>query len=113
MVEYTRITLDRVFHALADPTRRDLLDALSAGEQSVSALVLPYTGRLSFAAVSKHIKILEEAGLVSRAIRGRQHVIRMEASGLKSATDWCQRYAAFWSERMDALEALLDEEQTE
>lgn len=113
MVEQGRITLDRVFHALADPTRRDLLDALSRGEQSVSALVAPYAGQLSFAAVSKHIKVLEDAGLVSRSVRGRQHVIRMEAAGLRQATAWCQQYSVFWSDRMNALEALLDEEQAE
>jgi DNA-binding transcriptional ArsR family regulator len=100
--------LDHVFHALADPTRRDMLRRLSFGEHSVGELAEPFD--ISLAAVSKHIKVLEGAGLVNRTISGRTHVFRLSPARLAEATEWLRYYERFWNERLDALEQLLKEE---
>jgi DNA-binding transcriptional ArsR family regulator len=105
MVEYSNVQLDRVFHALGDATRRGMLAHLSKGERTVSQLAEPF--EMSLAAASKHIKALEAAGLVSRDIRGRLHICRLNAAPLANAQQWLAYYEIFWTNRLDALEALL------
>jgi DNA-binding transcriptional ArsR family regulator len=97
--------LDTVFHALGDATRRRMLRQLADGERTVGQLAEPYA--MSLAAASKHIKALEHAGLISREVRGRTHVCRLEAGPLASADQWLRHYERFWSERLDILDRLL------
>lgn len=97
--------LDHVFHALADPTRRAMLSHLATGERTVSELAEPFA--MSLAGASKHIKSLEAAGLVTRRIMGRQHLCRLQPDRLAEAHEWLSFYQRFWTERLDALDALL------
>jgi DNA-binding transcriptional ArsR family regulator len=97
-----------VFHALGDPTRRQMLQALADGERTVSQLADPFA--ISLAAASKHIKTLERAGLIRREVRGRTHLCRLEPGPLASAHDWLGFYQRFWTERLDILERLLRQE---
>ncbi|MXY41490.1 MAG: helix-turn-helix transcriptional regulator [Rhodospirillaceae bacterium] len=97
--------LDRVFQALADPTRRALLDHLAAGEATVGQLSEPLP--LSFAAVSKHLGVLERAGLVTREARGRERVCRIDPAALNDALAWLEFHERFWTGRLDALDALV------
>ncbi len=103
MVEYQ--ALDRVFHALADPTRRDMLHRLSAGEHSVGALAAPL--QMSLAAASKHVKVLEGAGLVRRRISGRTHLCRLDPAPLAEIGAWLRFYQHFWDQSLEALDAAL------
>lgn len=106
MVEYNSDPhLDQVFRALADPTRRALLAQLSSGEQRVSDLAEPY--EMSLAAVSKHIRTLERAGLVARRVEGRTHHCRLNPAALSDAHEWLSFYQQYWSEKLDALERLF------
>jgi DNA-binding transcriptional ArsR family regulator len=105
MVEHHGIGLDRVFQALADPTRRAILRSLTEGERNIRELASPFS--MSFAAVSKHVKVLEQAGLVRRQVRGRSHLCRIEAAPLAAASEWLRFYEGFWTGRLDALEAIL------
>jgi DNA-binding transcriptional ArsR family regulator len=100
--------LNRVYAAIADPTRRGILAALSEGETNVGGLAERFP--MSFNGVSKHVKILERAGLVERTVRGREHRLRLRAGPLREAADWFQHYRAFWEARLDALEELLTAE---
>src|SRR5215470_546265 len=97
--------LDRVFGALSDPTRRAMLRRLAVGERTVSELARPFD--MSFAAAAKHVKVLEEAGLLSRTIEGRSHRCRIEAGPLAQADRWLAYYERFWSLRLDDLERAL------
>src|SRR5436190_20140151 len=97
--------LDAVFHALADPTRRAMLGHLAERELTIGELATPF--RMSFAGASKHVRVLENAGLVQRTILGRTHLCRLQAARLAEANGWLRRYERFWSERLDTLEALL------
>lgn len=99
--------LDRVYAALAHPVRRDLLDRLAPAPTRVTQLAEPYA--ISLAAVSKHIQLLEEAGLVRRTIRGREHVLSATPHGLDAALDWIATARSFWQSRLDAMDALLHE----
>ena len=99
------LDLNRVFHALGDPTRRAILDRLAAGEATVSHLSRPFD--LSFAAVSKHRGVLERAGLVTREARGRERVCRLNPAALDDARAWLEFHERFWTGRLDALEALV------
>ena len=108
MVAQQSAALDGVFHALADPTRRAMLRSLAAGERNIGELAAPF--RMSLAAVSKHVKVLESAGLVRRKVQGRSHICRIEPSPLAAADRWLRYYERFWSKRLDALEALLKTE---
>lgn len=108
MVEQHSASLDNVFHALADPTRRSMLRSLAAGERPIGELAAPF--RMSFAAASKHVKVLESAGLVRRKVVGRRHLCRIEPSPLAAADRWLRFYERFWNKRLDALEALLKAE---
>jgi DNA-binding transcriptional ArsR family regulator len=105
MVEHNALALDRVFHALADPTRRAMLRQLADGEHSVGELAEPFD--MSFAAAAKHVKVLEEAGLLSRTIEGRTHRCRIEAGPLAEADRWIAYYQRFWTARLDDLETAL------
>lgn len=105
MVEYTSDQLDTVFHALADPTRRGMLAALSNGPSTIGDLAEPYD--MSLAAASKHVKKLEAAGLIEREVMGRVHHCRLTPGQLKAASEWLQTYERFWNARLDALEAAL------
>ena len=95
-----------VFHALAHDARRDMLGRLASGELTVGELAEPLA--MSLAAASKHVKVLERAGLVRRTVEGRRHVCRLEAAPLASAAGWLRFYERFWAERLDALETLLE-----
>lgn len=97
--------LDRVYAAIADPTRRAILAALAGGEANVGTLVDRFP--MSFNGVSKHVKVLERAGLIRRRVRGREHWLRLEPRPLREAARWLEHYRAFWDARLDALEALL------
>jgi len=108
MVEYHAEHLTTVFHALGDVTRRSMLQSLADGERTIGQLAEPYA--MSLAAASKHVKVLETAGLVRREVRGRTHVCRLEPGPLASAHQWLGFYERFWSGRLDALEKLLRDE---
>jgi len=105
MVELSNTRLDDVFRALADPTRRAMLAALSRAERSVGELAAPH--RISLAAASKHIRMLERAGLLTRQVRGRTHLCTLAPAPLADAEAWIRHYTAFWSARLDALEDAL------
>jgi Predicted transcriptional regulators len=105
MVELNAPQLDTVFHALGDATRRRMLRELAGGERTVGQLAEPFA--ISLAAASKHIKALENAGLIRREIRGRTHVCRLDPGPLASAHQWLSFYERFWTARLDVLEALL------
>mgnify|MGYP000457018666 CR=1 FL=1 len=108
MVELETSRLNAVFHALGDATRRRMLRRLGDGEHTVSQLAEPFD--MSLAAASKHIKVLEGAGLIRREVRGRTHVCRLEPGPLASAHEWLGYYEHFWTSRLDVLERLLREE---
>jgi DNA-binding transcriptional ArsR family regulator len=108
MVELQAAPLDTVFHALGDATRRRMLRDLAAGERTVGQLAEPFA--ISLAAASKHIKALENAGLIRREVRGRTHLCRLDPGPLASAHEWLGFYERFWTDRLDALERLLREE---
>jgi len=105
MVELQPERLDSIFHALSDRTRRAMLRSLADGERSIGELATPFA--MSFAGASKHVKVLEEAGLVHREVRGRRHVCRLDAAQLAEAEAWLRYYERFWTGRLDTLEALL------
>jgi DNA-binding transcriptional ArsR family regulator len=100
--------LDHVFHALADGTRRAMLRSLALKELSIGELAEPFD--MSLAAASKHIKVLESAGLVQRTVQGRTHLCRLDARPMRSSMEWMRFYEQFWNERLDDLEAALLEE---
>jgi DNA-binding transcriptional ArsR family regulator len=108
MVELETPRLDAVFHALGDATRRQMLRNLASGERTVSQLAEPFA--MSLAAASKHIKALENAGLIRREVRGRTHLCRLAPGPLASAHQWLRFYERFWTGRLDVLERLLREE---
>jgi DNA-binding transcriptional ArsR family regulator len=110
MVERDSPQLDTVFHALSDATRRGMLASLALGEKSVGELAEPFA--MSFAGASKHVKVLEHAGLIRREVRGRTHICRLEPGPLASADQWLRHYEHFWTGRLDALERLLRDEDT-
>lgn len=101
-------TLDDTLIALADPTRRAILEQLSRGEARVTDLAQPFS--ISLNSVSKHIRLLERAGLVRREVRGREHVLSFNAQPLDSAAEWIEHHRAQWVGRLRALDALLKEE---
>jgi DNA-binding transcriptional ArsR family regulator len=107
MVEYQAPPLDAVFHALGDETRRRMLRDLADGERTVGQLAQPFS--ISLAAASKHIKALEQAGLIRREVRGRTHLCRLDPGPLATAHQWLGFYERFWTERLDVLDRLLRE----
>lgn len=99
------VDLSTVFAALADPTRRAILARLSEGDAPVKDLVEPFD--LSGPAITKHLKVLERAGLISRSRDGQQRPCRIEPRALAPAADWIEQYRAMWEERLDRLDAYL------
>src|SRR5919204_5822421 len=106
MVKYSSRTLNRTFAALADPTRRRLLAHLARGDQRVTYLAKPHA--MSLPAVSKHLRVLEKAGLLRRRRYGRVHEMQLEARPLKQAAQWVEEYRKFWEGSLDRLAAYLD-----
>jgi DNA-binding transcriptional ArsR family regulator len=97
--------LDAVFHALADPTRRAMVRTLAERDRTVGELAAPHP--ISLAAASKHVKVLERAGLVQRTVQGRRHLCRLEPAPLAEATRHLRFYERFWNDRLDDLEAFV------
>lgn len=108
MVELLSPELDGVFHALGDATRRRMLRALAGGEKTVGQLAEPFA--ISLAAASKHIKVLEGAGMIRREVRGRTHLCRLDPGPLAGAHEWLNFYERFWTGRLDVLDRLLRED---
>ncbi|MEV5650004.1 metalloregulator ArsR/SmtB family transcription factor [Nocardia sp. NPDC052254] len=108
MVEDSPERLDVVFHALSDTTRRSMLRSLARRQHSVGELAAPFD--ISLAAASKHIKVLERAGLVRRTVHGRTHMCRLDAAPLRDGAEWMRFYERFWSDSLDALETALRQE---
>ena len=104
MIECT-LQLDLLFGSLSDPTRRDILKRVAQEDLSVSDVAEPY--RISLAAVSKHVKILEQANLVVKERRGKQQMVRLAPEALKSAETYLEHYQTLWEDRFDALEEYL------
>ncbi|HEX4142040.1 MAG TPA: metalloregulator ArsR/SmtB family transcription factor [Pirellulales bacterium] len=96
-------TLSRTFAALADPTRRAMLARLAHGEANVSDLARPFLGEMSLPAVTKHVKVLERAGLITKGRDAQWRPCKLNADGLKTAADWMEQYRAFWEESFDRL----------
>jgi DNA-binding transcriptional ArsR family regulator len=105
MVEYRSAALDRVFGALADPTRRAIVARLARRPATVSEIAEPFP--MSLNAVSKHLRVLERAGLVRRRVVGREHHCALNPAALRPAADWVEHYRQFWEGRLDALEHFL------
>lgn len=108
MVEQNTELLDAIFHALSDPTRRAMLSGLARGPRNVGDLAAPFD--MSLAAASKHIKVLEKAGLVKRSVQGRTHVCSLDALPMHAGVEWMRHYEKFWNQQFDTLEAILEAE---
>jgi len=107
MVEYAKSAgLNRVFSALADPTRRAILRGLTRQPATINQIARPFS--VSLNAISKHVIVLEHAGLVRREIRGREHHCWIDPRPLHEVNDWLEYYRQFWEERMNALEVYVD-----
>lgn len=106
MVKYRNDALDATFGALSDPTRRAILDRLSKGEAQVTELAAPFG--MSLPAVSKHLRVLENARLISRHVDGRVHRLSLNPGPLKSAQGWIEHYEKFWKEQLSSLETYLN-----
>ena len=111
MVEHRTAALDSVFHALADATRRAILRDVTQREKTVGEIAQPY--RMSLAAVSKHLDVLERADLIRRERKGSCRMVRLNAHRLRAAQDWLAYYEAFWTEKLDALQAHLESTTTD
>jgi DNA-binding transcriptional ArsR family regulator len=103
--------LDATFHALADPTRRGMLANLALGAKSIGELAEPFA--MTLAGASKHVKVLEDAGLIIRRKAGRTHVISIDAKPLEEAERWLRQWEKFWNVRLDRLEALIERDTKE
>ncbi|MEL7134842.1 MAG: metalloregulator ArsR/SmtB family transcription factor [Pseudomonadota bacterium] len=108
MVEYNEI-LNQTFRALADPTRRAMLESLRTGPKTIGALAEPLD--ITFAATSKHLGILEQADLIRREKSGRERICHLQPGHLQRAQAWLETHAAFWASALDALETALKEEE--
>lgn len=106
MVEYM-LQLDGIFRSLADPTRRDILRHVAGAEQSISQLADRY--KVSFAAISKHLKVMEEARLITKRKEGKMQMVSLAPHALKSADEYLEQYRQVWQSRHDKLETLLKE----
>jgi DNA-binding transcriptional ArsR family regulator len=106
MVEYP-LQLDAIFHSLSDPIRRDILRRVAGNEFSVGELVQHY--EISFAAISKHLKVLQNARLINKRKEGRKHMIALAPQAFKEADDYLEQYRRMWHERYDKLDSLLKE----
>jgi DNA-binding transcriptional ArsR family regulator len=103
-------TLDRTFSAIADPTRRAILSRLAQGEASVSELAEPFD--MTMPAVSKHLKVLERAGLIERGRDAQRRPCRLRAEPLREASGWIEQYRTMWNDRLDRLDAYLRDQKT-
>jgi DNA-binding transcriptional ArsR family regulator len=110
MVKHSSKALDRTFAALADPTRRRILAHLAAGDQCVTDLAGPH--KMSLPAVSKHLRVLEQAGLLRRRRYGRIHQIHLKAAPLRQAAQWVEEYRKFWEGSLDRLADYLEKTAT-
>ncbi len=108
MVKQNTVVLDTVFHALADATRREMLQALQTGPRTISELAAPH--RMSLPAVSKHVRVLEDSGLIVRRVEGRTHWCQLDAEPMGHVTEWLRHYEQFWNTRLDALALALGAE---
>src|SRR5437667_5803869 len=106
MVKYSSRTLNRTFAALADPTRRRILAHLARGDMCVTRLAKPHS--MSLPAVSKHLRVLEKAGLLRRRRYGRVHEMRLDAKPLRQAAQWVEEYRKFWQGSLDRLAKYLE-----
>ena len=111
MVEYRASPLNHTYAAIADPTRRAILTRLAQGDVRVTELAEPFA--MSLNAVSKHVRVLERAGLVRRQVRGREHYLSLEAEPFRAASAWIDTYRQFWAARLDALESFLQQQPPE
>lgn len=107
MVSNSTATLDASFHALAHPTRRAMVALLARGDRTVGELAAPFN--VSLPASSKHLRVLERAGLVRRRVVGRTHTCSLEAEPLRRVAEWTAEYRRFWDEGFDQLDSYLDE----
>ena len=108
MGEYQgQATLDRAFHALSDSTRRAILERLTSGKARVTEIAEPFT--ISLNSVSKHIKVLEEAKLITRTKVGREHFIQVEKNSLRMASEWISRQQAMWAAALSAIDEHIKE----
>ena len=101
------LELDLTFAALADPTRRRILEHLAQGDRCVTDLARPYS--MSLPAVSKHLRVLENAGLIRRRRKGRLHSLKLRAAPMKQASQWMEEYRRFWEGSLDRLDGYLKE----
>ena len=108
MVNTSPAQLDTIFHALADTTRRAILQDVARREKTVGEIARPY--RMSLAAVSKHLKVLESADLIAREKRGSFQIVRLNAAPLRSAEQWLAHYQKFWNRQLDALQKFIEGE---
>jgi DNA-binding transcriptional ArsR family regulator len=108
MVQRSQKSLDGVFAALSDPTRRAMLRRLATRERTIGELAEPF--RMSFAAASKHVRVLERAGLLRRKVEGRSHICRIAPAPLAAADEWLRYYERFWRGQLSQLEAVLEDE---
>jgi DNA-binding transcriptional ArsR family regulator len=106
MVKYSPTSLNRTFAALADPTRRRILAHLARGDRCVTDLARPHA--MSLPAVSKHLRVLEKAGLLRRRRYGRVHQLKLEAKPMQQAAEWVEEYRKFWEGSLDRLAAYLE-----
>jgi Predicted transcriptional regulators len=106
MVEHTA-RLDTIFGSLSDPTRRDILQRVSGNELSVGEIAAHYD--LTFAAISKHLKVLERAKLITKRRRGKEQMVSVSPYALKEAADYLENYRQIWEQRFDALDRVLKE----
>lgn len=100
-------TLSQTFAALADPTRRAMLARLSRGEANVSDLARPFLKEMSLPAITKHVKVLEKAGLITKGRDAQWRPCKLKPDGFKDVADWMEQYRAFWEESFDRLEEYL------
>jgi DNA-binding transcriptional ArsR family regulator len=107
MVNYG-ISLDMIFGSLADPTRRDILDRLRYGELNVGEVAEPY--HMSLPAISKHLKILEQARLIRKRKDGKERIVALEPTAMRQAADYVRQYEQMWNERFNRLDKLLKEQ---
>ncbi|MEZ4672144.1 MAG: metalloregulator ArsR/SmtB family transcription factor [Anaerolineae bacterium] len=111
MVNYLSPPLDAIFSALSDSTRRAILQRLARGEATVSEVAEPFD--MSLPAISKHLRILEDVGLIVRQKEGRLHHLSLSAAPMKNATEWLEYYRQFWDEQFDSLADFLATDTTE
>ena len=104
-------TLDATFAALADPTRRAILARLASGEATINELAAPFD--ISQPAITKHVKVLERAGLVTRRVDAQRRPVKLKAEPMKAAANWIEDYRQFWEARFEALDAVLGEMKAE